>query len=228
VLLWCVAIVGSAQAAYIDYSAKEINTKVVYYGSVATTAATDNLAYIYNKTNPGSKGKIVRAHDENDRTLVYDFLPLTLGKIRGFQTQVHLYTVPTAKDRPAARALILKGVDGIVFIADADPASAKINIDNLAELKSLLKNLGYDYDKLPIVFQLVGTTRKGAVSVAELTKSLGVGDHQVFEADVTTGVGVFDTLKAISKLVLLELKKDEEAAAIDAQPKKLKKAKPSR
>lgn len=229
-VLFCVALVSSAHASFINYSTREINVKIVYYGSLATTAATDNLKYVYNKTNPDAKGKLIQlATDQGDSTMFFDFLPLSLGEIRGFKTRFHLYTVVTAKGYSASRALILKGVDGIVFIADADPASAKINAASLAELKKLLKDHGYDYAKMPIVFQLVGTARKGAVSVADLTKSLAIGNRPVFEADVTTGVGVFDTLKAIAKLVLMELRKGaDDADAVPAKPAKAAPAKAAR
>ena len=227
VLLFTVALVGSAQASFINYSSREINVKIVYYGSTATTAATDNLTYVYNKTNPEAKGKMIRlATDTGDSTLFFDFLPLNLGEIRGFKTRFHLYTVVTAKGYSASRALILKGADGIVFIADAAPASAKVNADSLAELKKLLKKQGYDYDKMLIVFQLVGTTKKGAVSAADLIESLGIGDRPVFEADPTTGVGVFDTLKSVAKLVLMELKKGaDDADKVPAKPAKAAPAK---
>ncbi len=225
-LLICVALVGAAHASFINYSTREINVKVVYYGSLATTAATDNLTYVYNKTNPDSKGKLIRlATDQGDSTLFFDFLPLSLGEIRGFKTRFHLYTVVTAKEYAASRALILKGVDGIVFIADADPASAQINQDSLTELKELLKQQGYDFDKVPIVFQIVGTSKKGAVSVADLTKSLAIGNRLVFEADPTTGAGVFTTLKAIAKLVLMELRTPTPPAKTPANTKP--KAKPA-
>ena len=227
-LVLCVALAGTAQASFINYSSREINVKIVYYGSTATTAAHDNLTYVYNKTNPDAKGKLIQlATDQGDSTLFFDFLPLSLGEIRGFKTRFHLYTVVTAKGYSASRALILKGVDGIVFIADADPASAKVNLASLAEMKKILKKQGYDYATMPIVFQLVGTAKPGAVSVADLTKSLAIGDRPVFEADATTGVGVFDTLKAIAKLVLMELKKGADDSDPIAKPLKGTAVKPA-
>lgn len=220
-LLFCVASVAAAEASFINYSAREINVKIVYFGSAAATAASENLTYIYGKTNPDAKGKMIRlATDEGESTVFFDFLPLKLGEIRGFKTRFHLYTVVSAKAYSASRALILKGVDGIVFIADADPASAKKNAASLAELKKVLKDQGYRYDELPIVFQVVGTTKKGAFSVDEVTKALKLGDRPVFEAVPTSGVGVFDTLKAIAKLVLMELKKPvaDDATTAPAKP----------
>jgi hypothetical protein len=202
VALLCVAL-GSAHASFIDYDKHEITIKIVYYGATGTTAADENLAYIYAKTAVDKRGTATVTPDHGGSST---FLPLTLGKIRGFTTQVHLYTVATAKQYVAQRAVILKGADGIVFIADAAPASAKANVASLAELKQLLIDQGSDYDKLPIVFQYVGTTKKGALSVAELEKSLGVGEHPGYQAVPPKGVGVFDTLKAIAKLVLMELR----------------------
>ncbi len=209
---------GPAHASFINYSAREINVKIVYYGPLASTTATENLTYVYGKTNPDAKGKLIRlaTDDDQDATLFFDFLPLSLGEIRGFKTRFHLYTVVTAKDHGASRALILKGVDGIVFIADADPAKAKVNAASLAELTQHLTHQGYALDKLPVVLQVVGTTRKGARSAVEVQQALGLARLPVFAADPTTGVGVFDTLKAIAKLVLLEL---ENAAPAPASTK---------
>lgn len=224
VVLFCVALVGSAHASFINYSTREINVKIVYFGSPGATAALDNLTYVYNKTNPAAKGKLIQlSTDRGASVWFFDFLPLHLGEIRGFKTRLHLYTVVGgAKPSAETRELILKGADGVVFIADAAPASAERNVANLAELKKQLTGLGYDFDKMPIVFQLVGTSRKGAVSVDDLKKSLAIGDRPVHEADVTTGVGVFDTLKAMAKLVLMELKKGaDDADKAPAEPRKI-------
>ncbi len=200
---------GPAHASFINYSTREINVKIVYYGARASTTSTENLTYVYGKTNPAAKGKLIRlaTEDDQDATVFFDFLPLSLGEIRGFKTRLHLYTVATAPEYSASRALILKGVDGIVFIADADPAHAKANAASLAELQQHLTSHGYAFDKLPVVLQVVGTTRKGARSAAVVQQTLGLTAVPMFEAIPTTGVGVFDTLKAITKLVLLELKK---------------------
>ncbi len=228
-VLVCVAFVATAQASFINYSAREINVKIVYYGATGTTAPRENLTYIYSKTNPDAKGKMIQlSTDEGESTLFFDFLPLSLGEIRGFKTRFHLYTVPSAKAYSASRALILKGVDGIVFIADANPASAKKNAGSFAELKKHLTDQGYSYDDVLIVFQIVGTTEKGALTAEEVGKALGIGDRPMFEAIPTKGIGVFDSLKAIAKLVLMELKKPaaDEAPAKPAKPLKGKAVRP--
>ena len=219
VVMLCTALSRPAHASFINYSSREINVKIVYYAPAATTAATGNLQYIYGKTNPEAKGKLIKLTTQSDSTgdlsdsstVFFDFLPLSLGEIRGFKTHFHLYTVPVADPYISSRVLLLKGVDGIVFIADAAPTQAKANLARLQELKTNLKDLGYDFDKTPIVFQIVGTSAVGAIPVADLKIALGIGAQQVFEADPTTGIGVFDTLKAIAKLILMELKEGADA-----------------
>jgi mutual gliding-motility protein MglA len=225
-----------AQSSFVNYTSREINVKVVYYAPSDATAATENLKYIYVKTNPDAKGKIITLATESltpkskgkskkvrkvkDSSAFFDFLPLSLGEIRGFKVRVHLYTVPVGDDFNASRLLLLKGVDGIVFIADAAPSKSAANLLRLAELKSNLQELGYDFAKSPVVFQFVGTDSPGATPLADLKISLGIGDERpIFEAIPNKGVGVFDTLKAISKLVLSELKKEESSS-----PKKSEKS----
>jgi mutual gliding-motility protein MglA len=207
-----------AQASFINYSSREINVKVVYYGP--GTGLSENLQYIYGKTSPEAKGKMIKLATETEDVLFFDFLPLSLGEIRGFKTRFHLYTVPgnvgaTANDYSASRKLILKGVDGVVFVASADPAHAKANVISLMALRTSLAEQGYDYEKIPLVFQIANTHVKSALPASDVAKTLLVGDHQVFEADPVGGTGVFDSLKAIAKLILMELKKGaEEAPAV--------------
>jgi signal recognition particle receptor subunit beta len=214
-----VAILAPAEASFINYSSREINVKVVYVASNrASWAATENLKYIYGKTAPEAKGKMIKLATKTESTLFFDFLPLHLGEIRGFKTRFHLYTTPGATEYSGSRRLILKGVDGIIFVADADPKSAKANVAALAELKEQLAELGYDLEKIPLAFQLQGTRKTGAVSVDELKTALGIGDHPYFEADVATGIGVFDTLKSVAKQILMELKKSGDDAAAKQPP----------
>jgi mutual gliding-motility protein MglA len=203
-----------ADASFINYSAREINVKIVYWSSpTLKTAAEASLTYIYGKLEPASKGKLISLATETERTLFFDFLPPKLGEIRGFKTRLHLYTTPTAPEYGESRKLILKGVDGIVFIADADPKSAKANAESYAELKKTLAANGYAIDDVPLVFQVQNTTKKGAVEVEVLAKSLASGDRPAHAADPTTGIGMFDTVKSIAKLILLELKKGDPAPA---------------
>lgn len=201
-----------ARASFINYSSREINVKIVYYGPGA--GLSENLNYIYAKTAPDAKGKLIKLATETEDVLFFDFLPLSLGEIRGFKTRFHLYTVPgsnSAVGYDASRKLILKGVDGVVFVASADPKHATANVLSLVALRTQLKELGYDAETIPLVFQVAGTGAKGSLSAAEVVKPLRVGEHPVFAADPVAGTGVFDTLKSIAKLVLMELKKGADA-----------------
>jgi len=208
----CLLALGArADASFINYAAKEINVKVVYYGS-ATAGLHDNLAYVYAKTNPDAKGKMIALRTEDsqadaDKTEFFDFLPLALGEIRGFKTRFHLYTVPGNPKYNASRLLILKGVDGIVFVADGDPKQLKATLESWASLKKNLASHGYDWQKMPLVVQLNHRDLPNAIPVDDLKKALGLTTQPAYEAVATTGVGVFDTLKAIAKLVLVELKR---------------------
>ena len=196
-------LAGVAAASFVNYSSREINCKIVYW-SAMPTASADSLTYIYGKLQPDTKGKLIALSTESERTLFFDFLPLNLGEIRGFKVRLHLYTAPVSAEYGASRRLILKGADGIVFIADADPKSAKANAASLAELKQALTENGA---AAPIVFQLQNTRKKKAVSVEALARSLAIGERGAYEANPSTGVGVFDTLKDVTKQVLTALKK---------------------
>ncbi len=138
--------------AFINYSAREINCKLVYYGP-GLCGKTTNLKYIYEKTAADAKGKMISLATETERTLFFDFLPLALGEIRGFKTRFHLYTVPGQVFYDASRKLILKGVDGVVFVADSQEERFEANVESLENLKANLREQGYDYDKIPIVIQ---------------------------------------------------------------------------
>src|SRR5271163_2509655 len=139
--------------SFINYMAREINCKIVYYGP-GLCGKTTNLQYIYERTNPDAKGKMISLATETDRTLFFDFLPLALGEIRGFKTRFHLYTVPGQVFYDASRKLILKGVDGIIFVADSQQERMDANHEALDNLMDNLKEHGYDFKKLPYVLQL--------------------------------------------------------------------------
>ena len=138
--------------SFINYSSREINCKLVYYGP-GLCGKTTNLQYIYNKTRPEAKGKMISLATETERTLFFDFLPLSLGEIRGFKTRFHLYTVPGQVFYDASRKLILKGVDGVCFVADSQEERYDANIESLENLRLNLQEQGYDLDKLPYVVQ---------------------------------------------------------------------------
>ncbi|MEK7713117.1 MAG: GTPase domain-containing protein [Deltaproteobacteria bacterium] len=192
--------------SFINYSSKEINCKIVYYGP-GLCGKTTNLQYVYGKTNPVAKGKMISLATETERTLFFDFLPLTLGEIKGFKVRFHLYTVPGQIFYDASRKLILKGVDGVVFVADSQVERMEANIESFENLAINLKEQGYDLEKLPYVVQYNKRDLPNAAPLEELRNLLNPKGIPEFEACAATGEGVFETLKGISKLVLTELKK---------------------
>src|SRR5262245_52211802 len=192
--------------SFINYSSREINCKIVYYGP-GLCGKTTNLQYIYNKTNPDLKGKMISLATETERTLFFDFLPLALGQIRGFKTRFHLYTVPGQVFYDASRKLILKGVDGVVFVADSQVERMEANIESLDNLRQNLAEQGYELDKLPCVVQYNKRDLPNAAPLAEMKRLLNPKGVPEFNAVASTGEGVFDTLKAVAKLVLTELKR---------------------
>ena len=190
----------------INYASREINCKIVYYGP-GLCGKTTNLQYIYSKTNPEAKGKMISLATETERTLFFDFLPLSLGEIRGFKTRFHLYTVPGQVFYDASRKLILKGVDGVVYVGDSQMERMEANIESLENLRSNLQEQGYNLDKIPYVVQYNKRDLPNSAPLDELKKVLNPTNVPEYEAVATTGVGVFDTLKAVAKLVLTELKR---------------------
>ncbi len=192
--------------SFINYSSREINCKIVYYGP-GLCGKTTNLQYIYTKTNPEAKGKMISLATETERTLFFDFLPLSLGEIRGFKTRFHPYTEPGQVFYDASRKLILKGVDGVVFVADSQIERMEANIESLDNLRVNLSDQGYNLDKIPYVVQYNKRDLPNSAPLDELKKVLNPTTVPEYEAVATTGVGVFDTLKAVAKLVLTELKR---------------------
>lgn len=192
--------------SFINYLSREINCKIVYYGP-GLCGKTTNLQFIYQKTNPEAKGKMISLATETERTLFFDFLPLALGEIRGFKTRFHLYTVPGQVFYDASRKLILKGVDGVVFVADSQIARMDANIESLENLRHNLAEQGYDLDKVPFVIQYNKRDMPSIASVEELRAELNPNGVPDFEAVASTGEGVFETLRAVAKLVLTELKR---------------------
>ena len=192
--------------SFINYASREINCKIVYYGP-GLCGKTTNLHFIYSKTAPEAKGKMISLATETERTLFFDFLPLALGEIKGFKTRFHLYTVPGQVFYDASRKLILKGVDGVVFVADSQEERMDANIESLDNLEYNLREQGYDLKKLPFVVQYNKRDLPNLVSIDEMRKELNPSGVPDFEACATTGEGVFETLKAVAKLILIDLKK---------------------
>ena len=191
---------------FINYAAREINCKLVYYGP-GLGGKTTNIKFVYEKTNPNSKGKLISLATETDRTLFFDFLPLDLGEIRGFRTRFHLYTVPGQVFYDASRKLILKGVDGVVFVADSQAARMDANLESLKNLELNLKEQGYDIKTIPYVLQFNKRDLPTATPFEEMKKRLHYKGEPIFEAIANKGTGVFETLKMIAKMVLMELRK---------------------
>ncbi len=191
--------------SFINFAAREINCKIVYYGA-GLGGKTTNLQCIYQKTADQQKGKMISLATETERTLFFDFLPLELGSVRGFKTRIHLYTVPGQVFYDASRKLILRGVDGVVFVADSQKERMDANVEALDNLSDNLKEHGYDFKKIPYVLQLNKRDLPNALPVDTLKKELLRKNETVMEAVAFQGVGVFETLKEIARLVLVELK----------------------
>ncbi|OFZ47378.1 MAG: gliding-motility protein MglA [Bdellovibrionales bacterium RIFOXYB1_FULL_37_110] len=191
--------------SFVNYHTKEINCKIVYYGP-GLGGKTTNLQFVYQKTSGESKGSIISLNTENERTLFFDFLPLDLGEIRGYRTRFHLYTVPGQVFYEASRRLILRGVDGIIFVADSQLEKMESNLESLKDLETNLKAQGYDITKLPIVIQWNKRDLPNISSVKDMEKQLNKYNFTSFEAVAIKGTGVFETLKAVTKLVLMNLK----------------------
>jgi mutual gliding-motility protein MglA len=192
--------------SFINYASREINCKIVYYGP-GLCGKTTNLQYVYQKTAPDAKGKMISLATETERTLFFDFLPLALGEIRGFKTRFHLYTVPGQVFYDASRKLILKGVDGVVFVADAQEERLDANIESLENLKDNLEEQGYQLENLPFVIQYNKWDLPNITPLEELRLLINPTGVPDFTACATTGEGVFETLKAVAKQILIDLKR---------------------
>ena len=192
--------------SFINFAAKEINCKLVYYGA-GLGGKTTNLQWIFEQTLGKKGGKMISLATETERTLFFDFLPVDLGTVRGFKTRFHLYTVPGQVFYDASRKLILRGVDGVVFVADSQEDRMDANIEALDNLNDNLKEHGYDFNKIPYVLQLNKRDLPNILPVDDLKKELVKKGESVFEAVAYSGVGVFETLKEVARQVLVELKK---------------------
>jgi mutual gliding-motility protein MglA len=190
---------------FINLMAREINCKIVYYGP-GLCGKTTNLQHIYDRTKPDAKGKMVSLATETDRTLFFDFLPLELGEIRGFKTRFHLYTVPGQVFYDASRKLILKGVDGCVFVADSQIAREDANEESLENLKENLEEYGMSLGEIPYVIQYNKRDLPSVMTIEEMRALLNPNGVPEYEAIACDGDGVFETLKAVARLVFLDLK----------------------
>ena len=190
---------------YVNYAAREINVKIVYYGP-GLGGKTTNLQQIYANSGAKQQGKLISLATETDRTLFFDFMPLDLGNIRGFRTRLHLYTVPGQVFYNASRKLILKGVDGIVQVADSQVERFDANVESISNLQENLRDHGYDLEAIPYVLQLNKRDLPNIMSVEEMASKLQIKGEPVLEASAIEGKGVFQTLKAVAKLILIDLR----------------------
>ncbi len=185
----------------INYASREINCKIVYYGT-GLGGKTTNLEYIYSRVNPDTKGKMISLATETERTLFFDFLPIDLGEVRGFKTRFHLYTVPGQVYYNASRRLILKGVDGLVFVADSQASRAEANIESMHNLYENLETYGYDLETIPFAIQYNKRDMDNILSPEELRSQINPMGVPDFEGVAVNGSGVFETLSCVSKMVV--------------------------
>ncbi len=188
----------------INYATQEISCKVVYYGP-GLGGKTTNIRYVYNRLRPESKGKLISLATEMDRTPFFDFLPLDLGSIKGFRVRFHLYTVPGQVYYDASRKLILRGVDGIVFVADSSINRFDANVESMYNMHENLALHGLSLAEVPFAVQYNKRDLPDIIALDDLQEELNPSRYPSFEGVATRGVGVFDTLKCVSKLVLRKL-----------------------
>lgn len=191
--------------SFINYNAKEIHCKVVYYGP-SLGGKTTNIQWVYQKTADDQKSKLVALNTEIERTLFFDFLPLNVGDIRGFKTRFHLYTVPGQVVYDASRKLILKGLDGVVFVADSQSVRMDENVEALKNLERNLEQQGYDIREIPLIMQYNKRDLPNVASLAEMRSALNFYNAPEVEACASEGKGVFESLKIVSKSILNVLK----------------------
>lgn len=192
--------------SFLNYSTREINFKIVYYGP-GLSGKTTNIKAIYNKVKKDNKGKLVSLATETERTLFFDFFPLDLGSIKGYKVRFHLYTVPGQIYYSSSRKLIMKGVDGVVFVADSQRERFEANLESISDMMQNLKEYNIEFDTLPYVLQLNKRDLPNITPANELIQTLRKREEPVIEAMALKGEGVVETLKAISKLIMIDVKK---------------------
>ncbi|MCP4146506.1 MAG: GTPase domain-containing protein [bacterium] len=192
--------------SFLNYSTREINFKIVYYGP-GLSGKTTNIKTIYNKVKQGNKGKLVSLATETERTLFFDFFPLDLGTVKGYKVKFHLYTVPGQIYYSSSRKLIMKGVDGVVFVADSQRERFEANYESITDMSQNLVDYSIDFETLPYVLQLNKRDLPNVTPVNELIGALRKKDEPVVEAMALKGEGVVETLKTISKLIMIDVKR---------------------
>jgi signal recognition particle receptor subunit beta len=192
--------------ALVNHTTREINAKIVYYGP-GLCGKTTNIHLIYHRIAPGQRGKLISLATETDRTLFFDFLPVELGTIKNYKVRFHLYTVPGQVFYNATRKLVLKGADGVIFVADSQRAMLDANIESMANLRDNFADQGVNLNEFPVAIQYNKRDLPDIMSVEELNAALNPRDVPFYEAVATTGDGVLKTFTAISKLVLQDMQK---------------------
>lgn len=205
--------------SFVNYKTREINCKIVYYGP-GLGGKTTNLQYLYHRTSSDSKGRLISLATNTERTLFFDFLPLALGTIRGFRVRFHLYTVPGQVFYDASRRLILKGADGVVFVADSQVQRMEANIESLKNLDFHLRQQGEGLTALPVILQYNKRDLPNVSPVTEMSKRLNYFNAPEFESIAIKGIGVIESLKAVAKKVLLQMKRGAFREPIDSPPMK--------
>lgn len=191
--------------SFVNPITKEVNLKIVYAGP-GLSGKTTNIQYIYENTQEREKGKLLALSTENERTLFFDFLPLSVGDVRGYKTRFHLFSIPGQTFYETSQQFLLKGVDGIVFVADSQPERMEANLDSFELLGRNLEYQGCDVGRVPTVFQYNKRDVPGAVSVRELENTFNPMHRPYFEAVANRGQGVMETLQSVSQWVIRELK----------------------
>ncbi|MBY0470201.1 GTPase domain-containing protein [bacterium] len=194
--------------SFINRVSKEVNLKIIYCGT-GLSGKTTNVQYVYEQTQPEQRGKLLKLSAENERTLFFDFLPLSVGAMKGYKTRFHLYTIPGQTFYDLSRQFILRGVDGVVFVVDSQSERMEANIESYEALEKSLEFQGYDINKLPLVFQYNKRDAMGAMPIKELEATFNPMKRPHFEAVANRGDGVMETLQSISQWIESELKGGE-------------------
>ncbi|MCK5447178.1 MAG: GTPase domain-containing protein [Gemmatimonadetes bacterium] len=182
----------------------ELGCKVVYYGPAAS-GKTTNLKHVYERLDPAARGKLITPTDGPERTLFFDFLPVDMGVVHGVRTRFHLYTVPGQSPQRESRCLVLRGVDGLVFVADSHPQRMAANRESLSDLEANLLESGLSISEVPMVIQYNKRDLEGATPIDELQAELNPSGRAVFEAVAISGTGVLESLTAITRQVIKAL-----------------------
>lgn len=191
--------------SFINYNAKEIHCKIVYYGP-SLGGKTTNIQWVYQNTAQDQKSKLVVLNTDIERTRFFDFLPLDVGDIRGFHTRFHLYTVPGQVVYDASRKLILKGLDGVVFVADSQQERMEENLHALKNLEKNLEQQGYDIREIPLVMQYNKRDLGNVTPIPQMRAALNFYNAPEVEAVASDGRGVLESFKMVSKSIINVLK----------------------